>query len=152
MADQPPAKTTPAFHPIIARCPKTGKEKTVKLMASDATRFVKYGPPVRIHEVIGDRTDPTTGSPVQQVLLNPTAIFGGVREHQKGGHCYCGLPTCAYTNAGAKIPPVPNKVFCVYVNPGEKLFEWGWEQADPDDPMIPLGWNSRYQERIWPKP
>jgi hypothetical protein len=152
MEDPPTKKATPAFHPISARCPETGKEKTVKLMATDADHILKYGPKVRYYDMVGDRTDPTTGSPVQQVLLHPKAIFKGVREHQGGGHCYCGIPTCAYTNSGAKIPPVPNKVYCVYLNAGDKLFEWGWETPDPDEPELPLGWKDRYQERIWPKP
>lgn len=142
---------TPAHHPIQARCPATGNIKVVKLLADLALKILKIGPKSRYHEIVGDRTDPTAGSPVQQILLNPAAIFESVREHQDGGWCYCGVPTCAYTNSGAKIPPVPNKVFCVYVNPGNYLFEWRWEPADPDDKGLPLGYQERYKVKVWPR-
>jgi hypothetical protein len=144
-------KLQPAYFPIPALCGHTGKQKLVKLMATDATKVMKFGPQARYYELAGDRTDSTTGSPVQQVLLNPHAIFEGVRDHQSGGLCYCGSPTCAYTNDGAKIPPVPDKVFCVYLSPLERLFEWGWEISDPDYPGLPLGWKTRYKVQLWPK-
>jgi hypothetical protein len=124
----------------------------IVLTADLADKILRYGPRQRFYEIVGDRLDETTGSPVQQVLLHPAAIFSGVREHQEGGTCYTGVPTCAYTNGGSKVPPVPGKVFCVYVNPRDRLFEWGWEQADPDEVGLPIGWQERFKERIWPKP
>lgn len=120
-------------------------------MADLFSKLQRYGPPVRIHEIIGDRQDPSSGSPVQQVLLKPTAVFEHIREHQEGGLCYCGVPTCAFTNDGAKVPPRPGMVYCVYISPGDRYFESRWEKADPDDPGLPLGHAVRYKVRVWPK-
>lgn len=89
-----------AFYPIPAFSPETGAHTIVKLMGDLIVRFQKTRPQSMIYEVIGDRSDPSSGSPVQQVLSNPVAIFEGVRDHQAGGRCYCGIPTCAYTNGG----------------------------------------------------
>jgi len=146
-------KIEPAYYPIPAFWPFAEVEpKVVKLMADLVSRLQRYGPASRIYEIIGDRADPTKGSPVQQVLLRPTAIFEGIREHQAGGMCYCGIPTCAFTNSGAKIPPIPNKVYCVYLNAGGKYFESGWEPADPDEPGLPREYQIRYGVKLWPKP
>lgn len=143
-------QTEPAHFPIPALCPKTKGTIIVKLMADLVSKLQRYGPAARVYEIRGDRNDPTTGSPVQQVLAKPVAVFEGIRDHQTGGTCYTGLPTCAYTNGGAKIPPVPGKVYCVYVNPRGHYFESRWEDADPDDAGLPIGYQGRYKQRIWP--
>ncbi len=142
-----------AHYPIEALDPATGGTIIVKVMSDLVVRFQKTRPAAMMHELIGDRSDPRSGSPVQYVLKHPFAIFTGLRELQVGGTCYCGVPTCAYTNSGAKIPPVPGKVFCVYINPKGVLFEWRWEPADPDASGLPLGHDDpeRFEMRIWPK-
>jgi hypothetical protein len=119
-------------------------------MADLVSEIQRYGPAAQIHEIIGDRTDETSGSPVQQVLAHPDAIFEGIRDHQEGGTCYTGRPSCAYTNSGSKIPPVPGKVYCVYLNPRGHYFVSRWEIADPDVPGLPLGYQGRYRIKVWP--
>jgi hypothetical protein len=148
---QPPPPKQRHF-PIQAFCPMTGSLRTFYLTEDLVLGVLKFRPRSSYYAVVGDRTDPSSGSPVQQVLLAPTAVFSGVREHQEGGLCYCGTPTCAYTNDGAKIPPVPGKVFLVYVNPRGHLFEWRWDQEDPEFPGYPIGWDdkSRFREQLWP--
>ena len=145
--------TTPSYYPLPALDPASGGTKKVRLMTDLADQVLRYGPRQRYHEIVGDRQDPTTGSPVQQILTKPAAVFGGVCEHQQGGVCYTGLPSCAYTNSGSKVPPFPEKVFCVYVNPQDKVYEWGWEQADPDTVGLPLGYQDtkRFKEQLWPR-
>lgn len=70
-----------------------------------------------------------------------------------GGVCYSGKPTCRYTDQGAKIPPIPDFVFLVYVNPQDRLFEWRWEKEDPNVPGYPIRWDDseRFKGKIWPK-
>jgi len=134
-----------------ALCPVTGGQKSIKLMADLVRKLMTEGPQTRVYDIIGDRNDPTCGSPVQEVLLKPIAVFEHIREHQKGGMCYCGIPTCRYTIGGAKVPPPPNMVYCVYINPGDRFFESRWEPADPDHEGLPLGYQTRYKMKIWPK-
>jgi len=151
--DSSPQRLTPAYYPIPALCPTTGGKRELKLTHALASRIMKYGPQARYYDVVGDRTDSTTGSPVQQVLLGPTAIFAGIREHQQGGTCYCGHPTCAYSNGGAKLPPIPGMIYLVYVSPRDEIFEWRWDQADKEQPDLPVGYNSpnRFRVQIWPR-
>jgi hypothetical protein len=145
-------KPAAAHFPIPAFSPTTGGTRTVFLLADTFGKMQRYGPASRIYDIIGDRTDPSTGSPVQEVLLHPVAVFEHIREHQDGGYCYSGKPSCRFTNGGSKIPPMPNMVYCVYVNNAGRYFESGWEQEDPDKPGYPLGYQDRFKTTIWPKP
>ena len=140
-----------AHFPIRARCPKTGGEIVVKLSPNLIKRIRDNGPPVRLHDIVGDGSVGPEGSPVQEILLHPSHIFGDIRAHQEGGTCYCGVPSCSYTDGGCKCPPKPNMVYCVYVNPGGVFFESGWEPADTETPELPLGWRTRYKVKLWPK-
>ena len=152
MSDPQSKKPVAAPHyPLPAFCPDTGGTKVIRLAEELIHRLMRNGPPTRIHEIIGDRTDKNTGSPVQQVLLKPAVVFEHIRQHQPGGRCYCGIPTCAYTKDGSKIPPIPNMVYCVYTNPNDWFFESGWEEADPDEPTMPLGHQTRFKVKLWPK-
>jgi hypothetical protein len=140
------------YFPIPALCPKTGGQKVIKLTDDTVKKIRTYGPAVRMYDIIGEKGKDGSRSPVQEILLHPYQVFEHIREHQVGGSCYCGVPSCAFTNGGNITPPHPGKVYCVYVNPADMYFESGWEPADPDDPCLPLGWQARYKERIWPKP
>ncbi|HET6248678.1 MAG TPA: hypothetical protein VFE47_13330 [Tepidisphaeraceae bacterium] len=145
---QPPPKQRHVVVPVF--CPRTETRKSAYLTAGLVDKILRYGPRSRYHAIVGDRSDPTTGSPVQQVLLNPVVVFEGVREHQHGGICYSGIPTCRYTDEGA---PIPGFVFLVYINPMDWLYEWRWDKEDPNMPGYPLGWDdpARFKAKLWPK-
>jgi hypothetical protein len=100
---------------IPALCPISGGSKVVYLTMDLVEKVLRYGPRSRYFAIVGDRSDPTTGSPVQETLLHPTVVFKGVREHQDGGVCYTGKPSCRYTESGAKVPPISgNGVFGIH--------------------------------------
>lgn len=140
-----------AYYTLEAICPSTGKIKTVKLMDDDFQAIYKYGPRYKFYSLCGDKMT-YTGSSVQEVLLSPTAIFGGVREHQKGGVCYVGVPSRGWLNSGTSVPPPPGMVFLVFVSPKGHLYEWRWERTDPDDAELPIGYQDRFPGgRIWPR-
>src|SRR6185503_16902285 len=72
----------------------------------------RRGPGWKHYEFIGSG-EPTVadsgevtlaGSSVCQVVADPIAIFGGIREHQAGGLCYCGRPKQKWTEEGVLIP------------------------------------------------
>lgn len=143
---------TVSHYPIEAFWHRPPGKKMIKLPSSLVLNVQKYGPATRWYELIGDKNSTGTSSPVQEVLQAPNAIFEHIREHQPGGLCYCGIPTCGYTQGGVKIPPSPKCVYCVFVNAADVFFECGWEPADPDDPTLPLGYQSRFKEKLWPRP
>jgi len=146
-------KLEPKHSIILAFDPDTNGFKTVKLADDLLFHYHKEGPEHKYHEVVGHVTDPKGGSPVQDILAKPVAVFGGVRDYEQGGVCYCGLPNAAYTNGGAKIPPRPGMIFCVYVSPLEWVYEWGWELPDEMEPMLPEDYDSpeRFERKIWPE-
>ena len=110
--------------PLTARCHETGDTKTVRLPADVALKIVKYGPESKFYELRGDSSPLMEGSSVAEVLLDPVAIFGGIREHQGGGFCYAGKASQRWTNGGARCPPPPAMVFAVYLNARYEVYEW----------------------------
>jgi hypothetical protein len=126
---------------LKARCPDTGDFKDVKIGTSLVEHYLKHDP-IRSYE-LQQRI-------VTQVLLNPAAIFEGVRVYEEGGFCYAGVPSHAVTKKGERRPPYPGKVFCVYVSPHSCVYLWGWDISDPDQSDYPEKHSGRYGKRIWP--
>lgn len=124
-------------YPLEAFCPRTNETVSLRITAATARDVSKYGPPKKFYELCGDATPADSGSCVQDVLRSPSAIYEGVRDYQEGGTCYCGTPTCSWTNGGARCPPHPKKLFAVYVNPRGEVYTWRWITADPRDPRLP---------------
>src|SRR4051812_7617582 len=85
------------------------------------------------------------------ILQAPTAIFEGLRLDEDedrrgvGWRCYCGVPTAAYRPDGTKRAPWPGQVFLVFVNEEHVAYNWRWEQADPDDPKLPIKHGERFK-------
>lgn len=80
---------------------------------------------------------------------HPQRIFWGIREFNEGGWCYVGIPEEWHVRQDVIAPFPKNKVFAVYINPLRRLFEYGAEPADPEDPMSPIGWKDRYRGLKW---
>jgi len=91
---------------------------------------------------------------VPAVLQKPTAIFEGLRSDEDedrrgvGWRCYCGLPAIAYRTDGSERPPSPAQVFLVFVNAESIAYNWRWEQADADDPSLPISHLERFKRRL----
>jgi hypothetical protein len=138
---------------LDARCPNTGKVKAVKLMEDDLEHVRNNSPAFKFYELSGDKMT-YKGSCVQEVLLSPKAILGGVRQFRRGGFCYVGMPTRRWFNSGSQGPPPTGMVFCVYLSDREEVFEWRWEPADPAEPDLPKDYKNpnRFADgKIWPK-
>jgi hypothetical protein len=88
------------------------------------------------------------------VLKTPTAIFEGLTQDNDedrrgyGWRCYCGLPTESYRSDGSAKPPYPGQVYLVFVNEECVAYNWRWEQADPDNPRLPIGHETRFRIRL----
>jgi hypothetical protein len=88
---------------------------------------------------------------VKEILELPTVVFKGLREEQEAGLCYAGVPSGSYTNQGRKKPPLPGKTFLVFLDEEGKVFQWRWEEADPEREGYPENWRDRFGSQKWPK-
>lgn len=93
------------------------------------------------------------GYTVLEILQRPTAVFEGLRRdededrHAAGWRCYCGIPTHAYRADGTATRPYVGQVYLVFVNDEGIVYNWRWEKADPDDPLLPLDHQTRFKKR-----
>lgn len=101
----------------------------------------RYGPPYKFHEL----------KLVKEVLELPTVVFEGLREEQEEGLCYAGVASCRYTNEGMRKPPPKGKTFLVFLTEDGKVFQWRWEEADPEMDGYPVNWRERFGSQKWPQ-
>jgi hypothetical protein len=86
---------------------------------------------------------------LREVLIDPTAIFRGVREEgEKNWLCYVGIPKHSYANDGATRPPRQGRVFLVYVNDEGVVYHWRWDQCCAEDSRLPDNHQNRFDERV----
>ena len=91
---------------------------------------------------------------VPMILENPSAIFEGLRRDEDedrwgyGWRCYCGLPEFSYRPDGSSAPPYFGQVYLVFVNDERIAYNWRWEKADPDNPSLPIGHETRFKQRL----
>ncbi len=91
---------------------------------------------------------------VPMVLQRPAAIFEGLRWDEDedrtgyGWRCYCGLPDHAYRADGAEMEPFPGQVYLVFVNDESVAYNWRWEEADPEDPRLPINHENRFRRHV----
>lgn len=91
---------------------------------------------------------------VPVILQRPTAVFEGLRSDEDedrrgvGWRCYCGVADKAYQADGSERSPWPGQVFLVFVNDEKVAYNWRWEQADADDPKLPINHDQRFKRRL----
>lgn len=91
---------------------------------------------------------------VPEILQQPTAVFEGLRRDEDedrgaaGWRCYCGVPAHAYRTDGSATRPYPGQVYLVFVNDEGVVYNWRWEQADLDDPLLPVDHQTRFKKRL----
>jgi hypothetical protein len=91
---------------------------------------------------------------VPAILQGPTAIFEGLRRDEGedpkgvGWRSYCGIPAHSYRTDGTEAPPSRNQVYLVFVNDEGVAYNWRWEKAAPDDPALPLNYQTRFRKRL----
>lgn len=88
------------------------------------------------------------------VLKRPSAIFEGLRHDEDedrrgyGWRCYCDVPDQAFALDGTSRPPYRGQVYLVFVNDERVAYNWRWEKADPDNPRLPVGYETRFKTRL----
>ena len=91
---------------------------------------------------------------VPETLQNPTAIFEGLTLEEDedrrgyGWRCYCSVPTRAFRSDGKERNAYPNQVYLVFVNDEMVAYNWRWENADADDPRLPMNHATRFRRRL----
>lgn len=91
---------------------------------------------------------------VPAILQEPTAVFEGLRRDEDedrsagGWRCYCGVPAHAYLRDGTEIRPYPGQVYLVFVNEDGVAYNWRWEKADPEDPLLPVDYQTRFKRQL----
>ena len=93
-------------------------------------RVKRYYPPRCLHELL-KLLSPT--------LQQPDCILGGIRDLDPGdaepGYCYSKQFPFKLTGEGDEKPCPDNQVFSVYLTSDLVVFEFGWDEVDPDDPQ-----------------
>lgn len=93
----------------------------------------------------------TLGFIVPQVLMKPTAVFGGLRtEGVDGGFCYVGIPdrSFPFSRDGNPADPYRGKVFCVLVDDEKKILRWSWRPCDDVDKGLPANYGTGFKKRL----
>lgn len=87
---------------------------------------------------------------VPWALDHPCAIFRGVREEgEEKWLCYVALPSQAYDyRTGNTVQGWEGEVFLVFVNDDRIIYNWRWEEADPDNKNLPKDCEHRFTERV----
>ena len=91
-------------------------------------------------------------------LKYPTSIFEGLRPpddkysgKSPGWLCYCSRPTCDYAGSGEPCNAEPHKVFLVFVNEDQLIYNWRWENADIaalcNKEYLPKDYVTRFRKR-----
>ncbi len=91
---------------------------------------------------------------VPAILLEPNAIFEGIRSDEdeyhdgNGWRCYCGIPRCAYYPDGAERAAYPGKVYLIFINHENVVYNWRWDLMDPDNYELPKNHKIRFEKRL----
>jgi hypothetical protein len=87
---------------------------------------------------------------VPRALLNPVAIFRGVREEgEPEWLCYVSRPGQAYNYRTRDVCQAwPGEVFLIFVNDDRIIYDWRWEKADSSDPNLPENYGVRFDGRV----
>ena len=87
---------------------------------------------------------------VLETLQRPKVIFEGLeRESFQASFCYVSKPDRRYSNDGECWPPVPGRVFLVYVRDDLRVLDWEWHPAAVHDPDIPDDTENRFGREKW---
>jgi hypothetical protein len=94
------------------------------------------------------------GFTVPGILQKPTAVFEGLTQDEDedrrgyGWRCYCGVPEYSYRSDGTPGPPYSAQVYLVFVNDDGVAYNWRWDRADPEEPTLPVGYQTRFRKRL----
>lgn len=90
---------------------------------------------------------------VPDILMSPAGIWKGLnREHQEEAFCYSGVPLGAFADEHGKAVEIAmGKVFLVFLTENLDAVKWRYAQQDPKRAGFPVGHDTRFGARLWPR-
>lgn len=93
---------------------------------------------------------------VYEVLNNPNRIFAGLKRPFSDSSkrlCVVGKPRYWYVGKenSSEVPFPSELVYLVFLSERNSVFEFGAEDADQEDPLSPVNYETRYGEILWKK-
>ena len=86
---------------------------------------------------------------VPHVLIQPSAVFRGVRERGENlWLCYAGHPDYYYDSRGQRLAAPENEIFLVFVTEKQIVYTHRWEDADLENADSPRDYNDRFDKRL----
>jgi len=135
--------------------PRTGETGTFRLARAEIDRVRRYAPERKGLDLYC----------VREIVRNPQVAFQGVRavDDRFGervqsvelpdaeGLCLAGVPGSRVAPAGGTERPPPGFTFTVFTDRRLTVWGWYWIESDRSNPACPIGWEQRFDRRIWPK-
>lgn len=88
---------------------------------------------------------------IPEVLAKPTAIFMGLkRENMGDGISYCGVAKTRFLDKYTTVPFPPDRVFMVFINEKDEIFDWDMTREDPGFTHFPINCDDRFINLLWP--
>ena len=133
----------PSDHvPIKAQDPRGEETTTYRFNKSLLDKIQRYGHDRLYYNM----------TMIQKVLLNPFAIFEGLkRENLEGGLCYSGVPSEMQWDEKVRVPFEKRKVFLVFINDKSEIFNWRIEIEHKKDKGFPENHKTRFDKVLWKK-
>jgi hypothetical protein len=86
---------------------------------------------------------------VPEVLLQPTAIFQGVRdEGEKDWLAYCGLPSHSFDRHGDRRLLREDSFYFIFINADRVVYNFRWDMGRSGNSRFPANWEDRFLKKV----
>lgn len=69
-----------------------------------------------------------------------------------GAICLCGIASEHRLKEDVTVPPPPGMTFSVVASQSLEVWNWFWIPSDREKPVLPKGYNTRFDRQVWPAP
>ena len=88
---------------------------------------------------------------VPECVLRPLSIFEGLErdfgDTECAWLCYCSRPAESLLRKHG-MTQKEDDVFLVFINPDQVIFQFYWDDCDPQEPNRPKGWEDRFRQQL----
>ncbi|RIK68240.1 MAG: hypothetical protein DCC65_03335 [Planctomycetota bacterium] len=134
--------------------PRTGDEATYRIELSRVDDIKRRHPGNKFWDLYSVQELVASFSSAYLGLRTVNEDFGDpthfVKEPDKDGICITGIPSKRRVS-DKFVPPPRGFTFAVFCDTRLVVFNWAWIESDPAEHNLPIGWQLRFDKRIWPK-